>query len=279
MAKSGKGPLISNILLGVGIVVQVAIIVIVVLFIQDSKEAQKFQEIQGAKESSEWSVPLEELAENEQIILRQYILNPEQTLRSYWHSEDQAFRLTVKSPALKELMRQRILMVKEGKVGNHLVLTVYYNPLRKTKPEAGDLIPIYQVIRYEKPELAKLYTQQQSQGGSKKSLIETVKEKLTGKQESEESASNTASQVVVKEEDLYYPFEADQIIKDDENYVIYASVVYGENEDLINKDFLSPYLDESSFQGDYGWENGIFYWDVDAEEETEETVSTEAESK
>ena len=272
MAKSGKGSAFSTILLIIGIVVQIATIGIIFLFLKESKDAQLFQAIQEAQESAEWSIPFEELPEKEKSTLKQFILNAEQTTRSYWHSEDQQFRFTIQSEGLKELMYNRVLVVKEANLGNHLVLTVYYNPLLQKKPEAEDLVPIYQLVRYEKPELAKLYEEQERQ-----------KEKKSSKEEKEDSKTSneekkaTSDVLKIKKEDILYPFEEERILKNEEDYIIYEQIRWSDLTNLLNQELLMKYVDESSFKGDYGWTDGIFYWEV--ENETEEETKAEESSE
>lgn len=285
MAKSEKGISFPMILLTIGIVVQIVMIAVVLLFIKDSKEAQRFQEAQAAKESAEWAVPLEMLAESEQSAFQHYLANAEQTIRSYWHSADREFRLTVKSPALRELMARRVLLMREGQVGNHLVLTLYYNPLRVQQPEAEDLAPIYRLIRYEKPELVKLYEDQQKreEKSSKKEKNKTQNEENKGENsevssETPQPSSKEEKKPLIKEEDLHFPFESDQIIKETDDYILYVETMYGEDPTLLNKDFLIPYLTEDSFRGDYGWETSLFYWETEPEEESTEEAGDEKES-
>lgn len=274
MAKSGKGSAFSTILLIIGIVVQIATIGIIFLFLKESKDAQLFQAIQEAQESAEWSIPFEELPEKEKSTLKQFILNAEQTTRSYWHSEDQQFRFTIQSEGLKELMYNRVLVVKEAKLGNHLVLTVYYNPLLQKKPETEDLVPIYQLVRYEKPELAKLYEEQERQKGKKSS-----KEEKEDSKTSNEEKKATSDVLKIKKEDILYPFEEERILKNEEDYIIYEQIRWSDLTNLLNQELLMKYVDESSFKGDYGWTDGIFYWEVENEtgEETKAEESSEGE--
>lgn len=274
MAKSGKGSAFSTILLIIGIVVQIATIGIIFLFLKESKDAQLFQAIQEAQESAEWNIPFEELPEKEKSTLKQFILNAEQTTRSYWHSEDQQFRFTIQSDGLKELMFNRVLVVKEAKLGKHLVLTVYYNPLLQKKPQPEDLVPIYQLVRYEKPELAKLYEEQERQKGKKSS-----KEEKEDSKTSNEEKKATSDVLKIKKEDILYPFEEERILKNEEDYIIYEQIRWSDLTNLLNQELLMKYVDESSFKGDYGWTDGIFYWEVENEtgEETKAEESSEEE--
>lgn len=274
MAKSGKGSAFSTILLIIGIVVQIATIGIIFLFLKESKDAQLFQAIQEAQESAEWNIPFEELPEKEKSTLKQFILNAEQTTRSYWHSEDQQFRFTIQSDGLKELMFNRVLVVKEAKLGKHLVLTVYYNPLLQKKPQPEDLVPIYQLVRYEKPELAKLYEEQERQKGKKSS-----KEEKEDSKTSNEEKKATSDVLKIKKEDILYPFEEERILKNEEDYIIYEQIRWSDLTNLLNQELLMKYVDESSFKGDYGWTDGIFYWEVENEtgEETKAEESSEGE--
>lgn len=275
MAKSGKGLTFSTILLSVGIVVQVATIGIVYMFLKDAKDAQLFQSIQEAQQSAEWKVPFEELPEKEKSTLKQFVLNAEQTTRSYWHSEDRQFRFTIQSDGLKELMFNRVLVVKEAKLGKHLVLTVYYNPLLQKKPQPEDLVPIYQLVRYEKPELAKLYEEQERQKEKKSS-----KEEKDGSETSKEDKKETSDVLKIKKEDILYPFEEERILINEEDHIVYEQIRWSDLNNLLNQELLMKYLDESSFKGDYGWEEGIFYWEVEKEEvETESEIESEETSE
>ena len=272
MAKSGKGSSFPVILLIVGIVVQISTIAIILLFLKDAKAAQKFQEVQEAKASAEWMVPFETLSENETLSPQLYQMDATQTIRSYWHSKDRNLRLTVKSPALKELMARRILMVKEGEAGSHLVLTLYYNPLRLKTPTADDLVPVYQLVRYEKPALAKLYEEQQLalEEKAEEKDVEEVAEEDTEEVTEETSVAEEEEKPLIQESELYYPFTEDQIIEETEDYIIYVEIPYGITDLTLNKEYLTPYLDADSLRGDYGWDEALFYWESTEDESVEE---------
>lgn len=295
MAKAKKGSVIPSILLVVGIVVQIASIGMVYIFLQDSKEVQKIKEVQEAKESAEWAVPIENLSATEETITENYIANSKQTVRSYWHSDDRYFRLSVKSPALKELMARRLLVVREGQAGDHLVLTIYYNPLRLKTPTSDDLVPLYRVVRYKKPEIAMLYENQSVEEDVMNEEVEVEEDIIDEDQEANESTSDSSTsedseQALVKEEkplitedDIHYPFDELQVLVDEYEYVIYKENFYTPDAIILNKEYIQPYLSEDSFHGDYGWERGVFYWDLEdykpeegSEEKSEETESDES---
>lgn len=173
-----------------------------------------------------------------------YLSTKKNDIYTFWHSEDRDLRFTIESPAMKLLLREKYLIVKEGMDGEHLALTIYFNPLKTTDAEPKDLLPIYQMIKYKKPSI----------------MLEIEKEKEMLEDD------NADVSCIDKDKQLFepnYPFEESDVLKELDEFIVYAKNLMTPN--MLNGDFLRLYVKEDSIKGYYGWEAGVL-----PEEEIEE---------
>lgn len=169
----------------------------------------------------------EEVAEN-------YVNTAKQDSYTFWHKEDRDLRVTIESEAMRLLLKEEYLVVKEGKDGEHLVLSVYFNPLKTSDPQPKDLVKTYEVIKYKKPAI----------------MIEIEEEaELLANEEADTTCINADKQLF----EAKYPFEESEIIKEEEEYIVYAKNLL--SDEVLNVNFYQTYLDDSSVYGDYGWES------------------------
>lgn len=276
MAKKSKGKTLWTLTMLILTLAQVGTLGLGLTFIKRVEEAELMYLKQQARKDVEWEIDQVAFRKNEKEIPKQFLANANRSIYGFYHSDDQDLILTVESPVLKRLFNERYLIVTESQVGDHLFLTIYYNPLHDKKAELKDMTPVYQVVRYQKPELVKLYEKEE-------------KKDETGSTNSDHSSLETATLEAFKTSTLteaerlqyclnvpsfepLYPFESDQIIKETEDFIVYQVTPESFNEDVTNINFYQLYLEENSIQGTYGFNKDLFFPTL-----TEEQVSDEAE--
>lgn len=184
----------------------------------------------------DWEVDQAAVQKNE-MISETYYNNAKRDVYTFQHSGDSSLRVTLSSPAMKLLLKEEYIVVKEGSDDEHLTMTVYFNPLKIKSPEPKDLIMTYQVVKYKKPEI----------------VLEIEKDaELLADKEADVSGIDKDKQLL----QMKYPFEEADVVDEVDDYIIYAKDYT--SEDMINIDFYRTYLGEGSIYGDYGVEVKAF---------------------
>lgn len=284
--KKGNGRILFVIFVSFAIVIQLAILLIGLFFVNDVKEAQRIQAETEARANVIWQINNEAFQETNQWIKINYISNRDRSVQSYWHSQDRDFRLTIQSDSLNRMIKEGYLLFGEGTDGANLSLTVYFNPLRLANPSLEELTPIYQLIRYQKPELVQLKEQEWREWElyqEELTLTEEWKEKLNlnSSKKTSSSSQKTGSieeEVMTEPEPLvtYYPFEENQILYENDQFVVFESIRVPEDDPSLNSHYYQSSLGPDSIFGDYGWESGIFYLDEAVNEEVDGAVETDS---
>lgn len=222
--------------------IQIGILIVGIIQAEDLKTYIR----EKAYVDIEWTLEQEEI-EKDQTIVENFITTSDKLLHSYWHSEDKDLRLTVGSPAINQLKKENYLYIKESKVNEHLILTLYFSPLHPDEPGNEDLIPTYRVVKYKKPDVIQ-------------EIEERAKNKDTSTKElSDVDVSESFTLDISKYGELTpkYPFEESQIVFEDSEFIVYTESLI--KDSMMNFDFYRLYIGDDAVEGDYGWEKGLFY--------------------
>lgn len=208
------------------------------VFVVTKNEVQELKIASLEKEYSyvEWDVDQTAVQDNE-TIAENYYSNAKQDIYTFQHAEDNSLRITLNSPALRLLLKEEYIQVKEGSDDEHLTLTVYFNPLKVKNPGQKDLLMTYQIVKYKKPNV----------------ILEIEKEaELLADKEADKTGIDKDKQLFKPK----YPFDESQIIEQTDEYIIFAQDYT--SEDMMNIDFYQTYLEEGSVFGEYGAEVTAF---------------------
>ena len=276
LAKNSKGKLLWTVTMTTLTVGQVAILGTALSFVNRVEQAEFTYLKQQARQTVEWAIDEEMFREHEKVVKKQFLTNADRSIYSFYHSQDDDLRLTIESQALKRLFNENYLIVTESQVGEHLILTLYYNPLHDPKASLEELVQVHQVVRYQKPELVQLYEEekrleaerQEEEKAAQKEQTSTSDDEEVSTEEIEED-EEAKEKVAPEYERLQvclnvpsfeplYPFESNQIIEETETFIVFENRAMELDEDTLNVNFYRLYLSEDSVKSAYGWDKGLF---------------------
>lgn len=270
LAKASKGKVLWTIAMTTLTLGQVIVLGFGLSFVRRVEEAELTYLKQQARKNLEWTIDESVFRQNEKIIPKQFFANSSRSVYGFYHSQDQDLILTIKSSALKRLFNENYLVVTESRVDEHLLLTLYYNPLRDKEAAVEDMIQMHQVVRYQKPELVQLYEREKALESEKKGTRETDKEKEAVLSQSE----RLQFCLNVPSFEPLYPFDSTQIVKETDEFIVYQTTANELDEDILNINFYRLYLGEDSIHGKYGWDKELFFPSMNEIASSEEDESS-----
>ena len=216
------------------------------VFILAKNEVKELKIASLEKEYSyvEWDVNQSAIQKTE-TINENYYNNAKKDIYTFQHTGDDSLRITLHSAAMRLLLKEEYILVKEGNDGEHLALTVYFNPLKVKNPEQKDLIMTYQIVKYKKPNI----------------ILEIEKEaELLADKEADTSGIDKDKQLFEPK----YPFDESQILEETEEHIIFVKDYVA--DEMLNVDFYRTYLEDGSVVGEYGVEIRAFSENSDESE-------------
>lgn len=264
MEKKSKASSVIPILMILLTVIQAVILVIGISFVNKVNEAEVLYLKQQAREKVEWTIDQSKFRKKEVTLNKQFISNDQHNIYSFYHSQDQDLHLTLESSSLNMLFKKNYLRMTESEVDGHLILTLYFNPLHEEQAQTKDLLPAYQVVKYQKPEIVKLYEaerkrEEEVEESEESELIETESvEEETLEEEQSMTPEHERLQACLNLPSFepLYPFESESILLETDDYIVYGVSLL--ESDALNAEFYQRHFGPTGVYGGYGWENGLF---------------------